>query len=257
MGVAEAIPGVNGATIAILLRVYTRIIDAIKRLEMRQIFGFLMPIGIGTLIAIWVLSGIIPPLMTQFPNQANALIFGIVAVSVYIPWSQVDHVKGRHIVTMLIFALAAFAIVGLPFAEQGHSGILLFIYGAIGACALLLPGLSGSYLLKVFGQYEYILTNLHRAFALDTSSIVVIAIFALGMATGALLFARLLSWLLHHHNDWVMAAMAGLTLGALRSVWPEGAVSWSNETPIIWGCILLGAGVMICLIVAEKRAERS
>ncbi len=280
MGFAEAIPGVNGATVALLFGIYIRIIDALKcltptnisklikstvffwRVSDRQQFyvyahkmqlAFLVPIGLGTLISIWVLSGFIPMISGNYPGPFNAFVFGVVAISAYIPLSYLKGIHLKHAVIIIFCAAATFILVGLPVSDGSHDW--LFLYGVMGACALLLPGISGSYLLKVFGQYEYLLVNLHKAFLFEISSMVIVGIFILGMVTGIILFAKILSWLLHYHQSTVMAILAGIMIGALRTLWPsEISDGVAKALPLI-GLMLLGGLGMAFLISQEQRIK--
>ncbi len=272
MGIAEAIPGVNGATIALLLGIYTRIMDALKSITLLNLWGllksrqfclyvnkmqlaFLTPLALGSVIAIWAISGVIPMISGNYPGPFNAFIFGLVLVSVYIPLSQINAIHLKQVMIIIASAAITFVLVALPTSTGSHDW--LFIYGVMGACALLLPGLSGSYLLKVFGQYEYLLVNLHKAFLLEMSSLMVVAIFVLGMATGIMLFSKLLSWLLHHHQSTVMAILAGLMIGALRTLWPSQISNSVSEGFALTGLMILGGLLMTFLIRQEHRREIS
>ena len=270
MGVAESIPGVNGVTVALLLGFYTRIIDAIKQWTPTHLLStlknsgsiqkklkdleleFLIAIVLGTVLAIWIFSGFMPGLLNAFPSQSNAFIFGLVGISVYIPFRYVTSWDAKHFGIALVSAIFSYGLLGVPMGLAEHSPLVLFLCGAMGACALLLPGLSGSFLLKALGQYEYMLDHLHQAFAFQPESLTVVVVFVAGMATGILLFAKLLSWFLHHHLSMVMASLGGITLGALRAVWPLHMSLPPTEAASLLAFMLVGGAFMAFLIWAES-----
>jgi putative membrane protein len=267
IGIAEAIPGVNGATVALLFGIYTRIMDALKNVTLLNLWGllkpsqfylcaekmhlaFLTPLTLGSVIAIWALSGIIPIISKDYPGPFNAFIFGLVFASAYVPLSQINGIHFKQITIMAVSAAITFLLVDLPTSTGSHNW--LFIYGVTGACALLLPGLSGSYLLKVFGQYEYLLSNLHKAFLFEIPSLIVVGVFTLGMVTGIMVFSKLLSYLLHHHQSTVMSILAGLMFGALRTLWPPQISNGMSEAMPLAGLMILG-GLSMALLIKQER----
>ena len=148
------------------------------------------------------------------------------------------------------------------------SGSLYFTFfsGAIAICAMILPGISGSYILQAMGQYEYILNNLHLALKLDVGALIIIIVFISGIILGITSFARLLSWTLHNYHMQTLAALTGLMLGALRAVWPFRDMQTQKLLlPTVFGqeefmCFILfvvGLSVTGLLIWVDKRSKKT
>lgn len=254
MGVAEVIPGVSGSTIALIVGVYTRFVEAIKAYTPRTVVAFLaalpganrdrptliarardlhlefmLPLMAGMASAVLIASKVLPPLMRTYPAHADAVFFGLILGSVWLPWSMIPKKSGVLIVPVVVAALSAWFVVGHPTMTAGDaSPAYIFLCACIAICAFILPGVSGSYTLKVLGQYENVLGAIHR---LD---FVVLIAFGLGMVVGLAVFVRILSFLLARFPSVTLAALTGLMAGSLRSVWPfkqEAGVVASGYIP--------------------------
>ena len=239
IGIAEAIPGVSGGTVALILGVYARLIDAIKAYRPSTVLAFLntlpkavspqgrpafivsakalhleflIPIALGMLPALFIGVRILPQLIEDHRSIMHGLFFGMILVSTWVPWAMISHKGPAHVVGVLAGAIAAFVAVGFIFAIPSSLPVL-FVSGAVAVCALILPGVSGSYILKATGQYSVVSEALH------TRDVVTLGVFLLGMAIGVTLFVRVISWLLTHHAGATLSVLAGLMLGSLRSVW--------------------------------------
>lgn len=237
MGGADIIPGVSGGTMALIVGIYERLVDSISdfftaavlllrgdragaRRRFRDVeWRLLLPLGLGIVTAIGIGSRVIPPLMEAYPAQARGLFFGLVAASIAIPWLRIRRHGAREAALVVAAAALAFVLVGLP-ASETHDPSLPRVFGsaAVAICAMILPGVSGAFLLEVMGMYEPTLRALGR---LD---VVYVGVFVAGVVTGIGLFSKLLDWLLDHHHDATMAALVGLMAGSLRALWPwQGA----------------------------------
>jgi putative membrane protein len=234
MGGADIIPGVSGGTMALIVGIYRRLIDAISDgvsallLIVRGRIGeglralralpwtLLGPLLTGIALAIVVGSLFIPYLLDTYPVQCRALFFGLVAASLIIPWRERHHHRAWHYGAAALAALVAFFLVGLPRSgDAADPGMLrVFASAAVAINAMILPGVSGAFLLEVLGLYSATLD------ALRSLDLGYIAVFALGAATGLGAFAKLLGWLLEHHHDATMAVLVGLLAGSLRALWP-------------------------------------
>lgn len=240
MGVAEVIPGVSGSTIALILGVYTRFVEAIKAYTPRSVIAFLLalpgakrdratfiarsrdlhlefmlPLMAGMATAVLIASKVLPPLMRTYPAHADAVFFGLILGSVWLPWSMIPKKSPVLLVPVVVAVIAAWFLVGHPTMTAGEaSPAYIFFCACVAICAFILPGVSGSYTLKVLGQYENVLGAIHR---LD---FVVLIAFGLGMVVGLALFVRVLSFLLTRFPSVTLAALTGLMAGSLRSVWP-------------------------------------
>lgn len=233
MGGADIIPGVSGGTVALIVGVYERLIDSLTaffggvvtlargevaagRRRVGEVeWGLVVPLLLGIVTAIGIGSMVIPPLMERYPQQSQGLFLGLVAASIAIPWMRIGHHGLRERLLVPTLALAAFFLTGLPSSAVGDPSLPhVFASAAVAICAMILPGISGAFLLKVLGMYEVTLDALR---ALDVAYVLT---FVAGAATGIALFAKLLQWLLRHAHDPTMAALVGLMAGSLRALWP-------------------------------------
>jgi putative membrane protein len=233
MGGADIIPGVSGGTMALIVGIYERLIASLSRLfasltslirqdvpGARSTFqkvewSFLLPLGVGIVTAIAIGARIIRPLLEHYPAQSNALFFGLVAASLAVPWLRIQRFGLREGLTAVFAAVIAFLFTGFPESAVADPPLLrVFGSAAVSICAMILPGVSGAYLLKVLGLYEATLE------AITHFDVFYIATFGAGAAIGLGMFSRLLNWLLNTHHDLTMAALIGLMAGALRALWP-------------------------------------
>jgi putative membrane protein len=233
MGSADVVPGVSGGTVALIVGIYERLIEAIRavtslpvaafkdgwiaaRTSIYEIeWRFIIPLGVGILTAIVVGARIIPPLMEAYPVESRALFFGLVAASLAIPWQRAGRVTAGGYALAIAAAVIAFILVGAPAGRTPEPGLLrVFASAAVAIVAMILPGVSGAFLLKVLGIYEATLNAVSQA---DVSYI---AVFVLGAITGLAVFARILSYLLAHFHTATMVVLVGLLGGSLRALWP-------------------------------------
>lgn len=275
IGIAELIPGISGGTIALITGVYKRVIDsaaeAVRGIVL--LFGFsksnlaksithfkaiswslLIPMLIGMVTAIFVGAGIVEPLLEQYPTVTKAVFAGLIAASLFVPitlsgmgW------KMSHYLVLVLSASAAFAFTSIPrAADADPSFIVIVVSAAFAVCALVLPGISGSYLLLALGMYAPTLA------AVNDRDFGYLGTFILGAILGLASFVSLLQWLLSNKIKMTMVVMTGLMIGSLRALWP-----WQNETGAIlmpeanFGLELLmfglGSAIVFGLIVIERR----
>jgi putative membrane protein len=233
MGTADAIPGVSGGTVALVLGIYERLILGIRgvtsvpvvavrqgvRAGARQFRAadwiFLLPLGAGILTALGIGSVVIPPLMEAYPEAMRALFFGLVAGSLAVPWRRIGRLRAWHLLLVVAGAVVAFVLVGIPprTIPDPHAW-QVFAAAMVAICAMILPGVSGAFLLETLGLYRASLE------ALRDLDLGYVAVFAAGALVGLGLFSKLLAWLLERHHEATMAALVGLMAGALRALWP-------------------------------------
>lgn len=258
MGGADIIPGVSGGTMALIVGIYTRLIaalsglfssvTAILKLDYRLArirFGsvewiLILPLGLGIVTALLVGARFIPALMETYPHESLGLFFGLVAASIAIPWKRIRQRNAVILVVAVFAAALAFILTGIPPREGAEPSLFrVFASASVAICAMILPGVSGAFLLKVLGMYEVTLA------ALNGRDLVYVGVFVLGAVVGLGLFSKLLNWLLSNWYDVTMAALVGLMLGALRALWPWQDFDRSIQLPEtgepVWGVILLGA----------------
>lgn len=237
MGGADIIPGVSGGTMALIVGIYRRLIAALSsgfsavvaalRLDGRAMIGHLrdiewkliLPLGTGIGTALVLGAHIIPTLIERYPHECLGLFFGLVAGSLAIPWQRIERKTALGIALALAAAVAAFLLTGIPPGDAVDPSYLrVFLSAAVAICAMILPGVSGAFLLKVLGIYEVSLI------AITEADVAYVAVFVLGAAVGLGSFSKLLNFLLERWHDWTMAALVGMMGGSLRALWPwQGA----------------------------------
>ena len=274
MGTADVIPGVSGGTVALILGIYERLVDTIHRVAAGGValvkgdrararahwraaeFSLVLPLGVGIVIALGIGSLTLPHLIETYPVVTSAVFFGLIVGALPIPWRRMSVHGGLHYALAALGTVAAFVFSGFAPQDVAEPALpLVFGAAAIAICAMILPGVSGAYLLLVLGMYEVTLQALGR---LDLAYI---AVFVAGAVTGLGAFSKLLSWLLDQRHDATMAVLVGLMVGSLRRLWP-----WQTETGGLLaapdsGALLLAAmcaGIGIAAVVGlAMLGERS
>lgn len=274
IGIAEVIPGVSGGTLALITGIYSRLLNNIDLLfkSLRNIshpkimarnlkaleWKFLLPVFIGMAIALITTASFMEGLLESNPIELRAVFAGLVAAGIYIPYKMSVKVNGdnwglRDYLLALIGALAAFFLTGLPQGEVSNPGpILIFFSAAIAICALVLPGISGSFLLLTIGMYSATIG------ALNDRDLQYLLIFALGALLGLASFVSLLKYLLNQRARPTLVLLAGLMLGSLRALWPwqgedrELLSPYSSEL-IALLLFLAGALIVAFLVKVEER----
>lgn len=241
MGASDVVPGVSGGTVALILGIYNGLIHnigvgskALGRLIRGDFAGFverlksvdwlfLLPLlaGIGTAVA--VLASVIESALVDYPEAMAGLFFGLVLGSIFVARGLLRAPSAQHLGIAAVVGLATFILLGFqsgPVADPGPA--FLIGAGALAICAMILPGISGSFILLMIGMYAAVLD------AVDERHIDEIALVGIGAIIGLALFSSGLNFVLEHHHDVVMAALIGLMLGSLRVLWP-----WPNGVGII------------------------
>lgn len=241
MGAADAVPGVSGGTIALISGIYQELITTISNVNL-GLFKTLKEQGVS---AFWtkangnfvlaLMSGILVSYVT-FMKIASYLIehepiliwsffFGLIVASIYYVGKEVKSWNIKTVICFIIGAFFAFFITTLPTLGSNENSWFLFIAGAIAICAMILPGISGSFILVILGAY----TTLSAA--INNTDIKSIAIFGTGALIGLLSFSKLLKWLFKHYSDITLAVLTGFILGSLNKVWPwKETISWRTNS---------------------------
>lgn len=256
MGASDVVPGVSGGTMAFILGIYEELIDAIKSFDLKGLkflmtlkfrplldriyWQFLLTVGIGILGAIFSLSKLLSWLLQNRPVFIWSFFLGLVLASVL---SVSRRVEAWRILTWLCLVggtLGSYFLVGLVPVSTPNDYWFLFLCGAIAICAMILPGISGSYILVLLGKYQYVLD------AVNHKDFIVLGLVAAGACFGIIAFSRILGWLLKNHHDLMVATLTGLMIGSLRKVWPwketlESVVdSHGKMVPLVQSNILPG-----------------
>ena len=264
MGIADVIPGVSGGTVALITGIYERLILAIRGLNVRFLVHFLkgdrekakqsllsmdlrllVPLMLGIAAAFLAFSRVISFMLEFYPANTYAFFFGLILASAGFVYRHVGSIDYRAVISALLGFLFAFLFTGLGTLQASHSLPVIFFSGAISICAMMLPGISGAFILLFLGQYEYMLG------ALLSLDIPVIAVFALGALAGLVSIVRVLGYLLKRHKSVTMAFLIGLMLGALRLPYQNIADS-TFSLPLV---VITGAAGFFIVIGMEKAAE--
>ncbi|MBP9686363.1 MAG: DUF368 domain-containing protein [Candidatus Doudnabacteria bacterium] len=268
MGTADLIPGVSGGTIAFISGIYEELLATIKivtgttlkhllRLRVREAFqsipfAFGIPLGLGLLTAVFSLAQLIEHLINTHPTMVWAFFFGLVAASTYVVMKRVVRWDTQDYVAFVLTAVFAYILVGGQAMEFPHSTLTTFLSGAIAICAMILPGISGSFILVLLGQYEYILNSV------TNHDFATLLVFAAGAVLGISFFARFLSWLFRKHHDISVAALSGFMLGSLRKIWPfPGNTAESFTNVWVWVLIIVGFALVLVLTKYHAIAEQT
>ena len=230
MGAADVVPGVSGGTIAFITGIYGRLLEALRSATpatlkvlkeqglaacWKKIDGtFLLCVFGGVLISVMTLAHLISYLLAEYPELIWSFFFGLILVSGGHMLRQVRHWSVGSLVLFVSGVVIAWLIGGLTPASLTPTPVMLFFAGSIAICAMILPGISGSFILLLMGLYASVLE------AVRSLDLVTLAVFGSGCVLGLLTFSHVLSWLLRRHRDLALALLTGLMIGALGTVWP-------------------------------------
>lgn len=272
MGAADVVPGVSGGTVALVLGIYERLVANIRtgasslgrlvRLDpkgfveqLRQVeWRFLIPLLGGIGLAVLSLAHVIEIALEDHPVPMSALFFGLIAASAILAWRMLERPDLTDVAILIGVAIVAFFVLGFGSGARDSAALpFVLLAGALAICAMILPGISGSFILLTIGMYELVLDSV------KDRDLVFIAVFAVGCVLGLALFSSALSWALEHHRNLILAALTGLMLGSLRVLWPwpEGTEETGLAAPgKQWGLALLIAVVAFVVVIGVSEIAR-
>ena len=288
MGAADIVPGVSGGTIALIAGIYERLINALSSVGPNLWQVFRQEGGMKGLIAVWrqvdatfllfllmgiatslaTLAGVIKHLLDNQPLMIWSFFFGLVIATVFLLLSEIKRWNIGRALLFLLGVASAVVISSLPLMNTTPSLPYLFVAGAIAICAMILPGISGSFILLLMGAYDTVLEAVH------TLNFAIIFTLVAGMATGLLLFTRMLKWLLSRYYQATLALLIGFIAGSLVKVWPwktdalgtlnseavYNVMPWHYPTGAEWlttlSLMLLGAILVTALSLWGRRSPR-
>lgn len=279
MGAADVVPGVSGGTMAFILGIYDELLESISAVDMtfirriltlkwREAFEtfpwkFLISIVFGILTAVLTMANVLHWALEEHPVYVWAFFLGLIIASIIVIRGRVENWSVVNILAAVVAAIGAFVLVGLTPSETPHTPLLLFLSGAFAICAMILPGISGAFILVLLGKYAYVLG------AVKNFDLVTVVLVGIGAVTGLLAFVRLLRWMLHKNHDLVVAILTGFLAGSLRKVWPWKYFETINETYVIETnflpsaitgevilALLLMVGGMTAILFVERFANK-
>ncbi len=279
MGSAEVVPGVSGGTLALIVGIYQTLINSIADLvlSVRQLVGLapgkastktavstfkslpwrlLIPVAIGMGAAVILGAKLIEPLLDEQPIAMKALFFGLVIAGTYVPAHMVTKVGGwspSFVLLGLISAVFVFFLTGLPQGNMADPSLIVVFFSAlIAICALVLPGVSGSFLLLTVGMYDPTIA------AVNDRNFTYLIVFALGAILGLAIFVSLLKWLLENRARVTLVIITGLMLGSLRALWPwqgpeRELLAPTDQIGIALLLFIAGAAFVTILLALERK----
>lgn len=276
MGAADVVPGVSGGTVALVFGIYQRLVEAIRtgstalgrfaRLRWREGLDtlkqvdwlFLVPLLVGIGLAVLSLASVIEHQLEENPLHMAALFLGLVAGSVVVAWQLLGNRDGARLAVLVGVAVVSFVLLGLSggtseetVSQASNPAVWAFFgAGALAICAMILPGISGSFILVMLGMYGPVLD------AVTDRDVASIAVFGIGAVLGLALFSQALHWALNEHYDTVIAALIGLMLGSVRVLWPwpDGVDSTELGAPDEDTAVLVVIAVVAALVVVGINA---
>lgn len=230
MGAADVVPGVSGGTIAFITGIYEELLNSIRSVNgeaVKLLFkfkladlwkhingNFLVVLLSGILFSIALLARVVLYLLTNYPEMLWSFFFGLIVASALVVSKKISRwTPGVILAGLLGTAVAYYITVATP-TQSPEAYWFIFLSGAIAICAMILPGISGSFLLVLLAKYEFILN------AVKDFKISIIAVFGLGCITGILMFSHILNWMLNRYHNLTIALLTGFMVGSLNKVWP-------------------------------------
>ena len=281
MGAADVVPGVSGGTVALVFGIYTTLVAQIRQGaralsqlvqarpagfvdELRRVdWWFLLPLLAGIGLAVVTLAGVISHFLETEPIRTAAVFFGLVVGSLATTVGLVRRWDTRHGGVALAVAVVTFVVLGFGSGQIDEPALaFVFVGGMIAICAMILPGISGSFLLLMLGLYDAVLD------AVDERDLAIIAVFGAGAVLGLAGFSSLLSWALERHEQVMLAGLIGLMVGSLRVLWPwpngtgsehstDGTVMSLPRGDVWWPIALAALSAVAIVVIARVAGHRT
>ena len=230
MGAADVVPGVSGGTIAFITGIYEELVYSIKSIDAgavkhlfkqgvgafwKQINGnFLVAVFLGILISVFSLANLLEHLLQMYPILVWSFFFGLIIASAIYVAKKITHWNLQKAAGLIGGVLVAYIITELTPAQTPEATWFIFISGALAICAMILPGISGAFILLLLGKYQFAIE------AVGNLDISVLGILVVGALVGLISFSNLLSWLLRKYHDVTIAVLSGFMIGSLNKIWP-------------------------------------
>lgn len=230
MGAADVVPGVSGGTIAFISGIYQELIDSINRINLKALKilktegikpawkyvngSFFVALFLGIGISILSLAKGIKYLLANEPIGVWSFFFGLMLASILFLSKDIKKWNITTVLTLIIAVLVAYYITTIPPLANGNGLFYMFFAGALAICAMILPGISGAFILVLLGAYHSVLS------AIDNFDLKIITVLGLGAITGILSFSKILKWLFENKRNTTMAGLTGFIIGSLNKVWP-------------------------------------
>lgn len=269
MGAADVVPGVSGGTIALITGIYAHLVEAISKIRFGFVkplfkgnfsgfktqlfdeidFRFFIPLGLGIAVAFLTLAKVVTYCMASYTALTYSFFFGLIIASAVILFKKLNEINLKNILFAVIGIVLTYIFVSLNPIAANHSLPVLFISGMIAICAMILPGISGSFLMLLLGQYEYMLNALHQLHFVE------IIVFLVGAVIGLLGFSRIINYLLKNYEKVTMAFLIGVMIGSLKVPGVEIINSTSLNLAGLLPCIIVAIIAFAVIFILETRFD--
>jgi len=238
MGIANVIPGVSGGTIALITGIYEDLINSLKSFDTKSLklitsidisgfikhtnLYFLLAVFGGSIVSVFSIASLFKYLFIHYPILIWAFFFGLIIASIYFVGKRISKWNTATIFSLIIGTLVAISLSFMTPASENDNLFFVFVCGIIGISGMMLPGLSGSFILILMGNYELLMVT-----AVTELNILLLSVFFLGSAFGLMSFSHILSWVFKHYKNQTLALLTGFILGSLSIIWPWKEVAES------------------------------
>jgi len=293
MGAANVVPGVSGGTIAFITGIYQRLLDALKSFDVQAVrhllkfnlgaffkhvdFWFLFSLGLGVVASILTLAKILKEAYASDPTMVDAFFFGLILASIFSVGKMVTKWKTVQIVSLLVGVAIAVSLSFMEPANENRNIAYLMVCGLAGICSMIIPGISGSFILLLMGNYKLIVlgaVNDLRAFKFSEALPIIIPV-CTGSVIGLVILSRVLSWLFKKYHDTAVSLITGFVAGSLVIIWPwkkiaesvviddkVKVIAWSRHLPDLqlgatWIALAWLIGGIAVIAVTERLASKN
>ena len=231
IGIANIIPGVSGGTIALITKIYEKLICSLKSFDIKALkllisfdfrelikhtnLYFLLAVFAGCITSVFGIANFFKLLFANYPILIWAFFFGLILASVYSVGKRIKRWSSPNIIALIIGTIIAISLSFITPTTENSNLFFIFICGIIGISGMMLPGLSGSFILILLGNYELLMVTV-----LAELNYLLLAVFLIGAVVGLLSFSHILSWLFKHHKNRILSLLTGFILGSLSLIWP-------------------------------------
>ena len=248
MGVANVIPGVSGGTIALITGIYEELINSLKSFDRKALkhilsfkinefidytnLYFIIAVFGGSIVSVFSIANLFKFLFSNYPLYIWSFFFGLIIASIFFVGKRINRWDRSNVIALVLGIIIALSFTNISPASENDNLFFVFICGIIGISGMMLPGLSGSFILILLGNYELLLVK-----SVADINIIILSVFFLGSLFGLLSFSHLLSWLLKKYKDQTLATLTGFITGSLVIIWPwkevQESIKIGNKEKII------------------------
>jgi len=265
MGVANVIPGVSGGTVALITEIYEELINSLKSFDLKAIklllngqfkdfinhtnLYFLISVFGGSVFSMFSVAKLFEFLFEFYPEELWSFFFGLILASVYYVGLRVGIWKIRSYIFFIIGTAIAVSIALLSPSSESTNLLYIFICGVIGVSGMLLPGLSGSFILILMGNYKLLMVDsISKSLKFNIDAITYLLVFILGSVVGLFGFSHIISWLFKRFKDCVLSLLTGFILGSLLIIWPWKEIA-ENKLITSWHLPELNSNTIVAIFL--------